>query len=143
MTIEDLKKNRIFLSLTDKQQTFVLEYCITGGDGKAAAQKAYDSPNPAALAADNLKTKKIRHVVNLFFGFDSDNTQPLTKEDLQGLLACRLRDKKLDHTPFAKLVAIYLNIAPWRNVGDPDIPTDMEPSQVDDIVQAMEKARKK
>lgn len=151
MTTEDLKKEAIFQTLTEKQRVFVIEYCSNGADKEKAAAVAYPNSNGKASriasASANLKVKKIAYLVNKFFGYDPNN-QVMSKEEFLGLLAGKLRDPKCSPAFFTSLASMYLRLVGWaRNNQPPEPPQQVQEPEpepdVDVLVRQIESQQRK
>lgn len=143
MTIEEVKKEGIYSSLTAQQKTFVLEYLTNGCDKQKAAEKAYPNcknyNSRMATAHDCLRNKKIALIVNRYFGYDP-NISPVSKQELIGLISDRLRSPQTTTALFVGLTSTLIRLSNWTIA---DVPTEEKPVEDRAIPNFLNKYAKK
>lgn len=112
-TVEGLKLHPLFQLLSRKQQEFVLAFIELKGDRVAAAKQVYSAKKPDAVAMRALRTAYIRQLLAIHYGYDADQAR-MTKTELAGLIAARLRKISTSDRSFAELAGCLLDLSLGR-----------------------------
>jgi len=148
-TIEGLQTHPRFKLLTTNQQKFLLAYIKFDGDREKAAKEVSDSRNPARAADKWMNSIKVRELLAIYYGYEAD-TLPMTRAELKGLIAARIRQPETEARDFVNLVKQYLELTSSKKpkaTGRPTIEEMEENAEeskvdIDALVAAIEKQKK-
>lgn len=147
-TIEGIKQHPLYQLLSAMQQVFLITYLETKGDRNAAVNKAgFKAKSKDVVAMRKLRSPYVRKLVSVYYGYANEQS-PMTKTELAGLIAGRLRKADISDSAFAKLSEhlIELNHRKKPVMGRPS-KDEVEQIQqqgdstVDELVKQIEKER--
>jgi hypothetical protein len=147
-TLDGLKTHPMFQLLTLKQQVFVITYIETNCDKvKAVTAAGFITTKPDVVAMRQMRSTYVRKLLSIYYGYDLEQSR-MTRTELSGLIAARLRKPNLANKDFAKLADQMMELN-WQKRG-PGRPTKQETKDstagsdqtIDGLVRQIEKERK-
>jgi hypothetical protein len=147
-TLEGLKTHPLFQLLTLKQQVFVTTYIETNGDREQAVIKAgFRTTKNDVVAMRQIRSTYVRKLLSLYYGYDLEESR-MSRTELSGLIAARLRKASLNNRDFTKLADQMMELN-WQKKG-PGRPSKQETKDnaadsdqtIDGLVRQIEKERK-
>jgi phage terminase small subunit len=109
-TIDGLKTHPLYGQLSEKQQKFLISYLENNGNRTLAASAAYVTDKPQSMGLKLLRHPVISKLIAIYHDYGIPNV-PMSKTELIGLIAGRLRDEKTSGKDFVALVTQYVEIA--------------------------------
>ena len=148
-TVEGIKQHPIFLLLTAKQQKFFLTYIETGGDREAAViQAGFRTKRNDVVAMRQLRSVYVRKLISIFYGYELEQAA-MSKSELTGLIAARLRQPNIKNSDFRHLSdqLIELSYRKRQKVGHPhkkemEQQTEDGAVAIDELVKKIEQERR-
>jgi hypothetical protein len=149
MTVEELKAHPLFGVLTERQKNFILAFISNGGDIAAAILTAgFSTKRPQLVGRRVMGSAYVRKLLSLYYGYTLENVQ-MSRLELAGLIAARLRDPKIGHNYFKNLATLWMEIAlkpknggtipKTKNIEDALVENE---ASIDDLVKQIEKQQK-
>jgi phage terminase small subunit len=146
-TLEGLVQHPLYQLLTLRQQAFVRAFIESKGNREFAVKQAgLSSKRPDVEAMKQLRTAYIRKLIATYYGYDVDQT-PMSRTELAGLIAARLRMPGIKDTDFRHLSEQLISLMehrrhrgrPRKDEGE-QVAQDAE-SEIDKLVKQIEKEK--
>lgn len=158
-TIEGLIVHPLWITLTYRQQRFVLEYIGNGKDKMKAAKAAYKCKNDKAAEDQGgriLRMVFVRKLLAAFYDYELE-AMPMSRQEYVALVATRMRDPNTKAGDFATLAKMMADLRDWDKpkkkpkpeaeievpepVVEPEKPLEPEPD-LDALIIKIEQERK-
>lgn len=139
--INGIKKHPLWHQLTSKQQNFLIAYIETLDRVQAVEKAGYEfsTEDAAELHATRLLSNfAVKNLLAAYFGYELQG-EILKKEEFLRLLSDRLRNPHTKTSEFVVMARITSELMLGKRGPGKSRPTNQS---VDDLVQAIEKARK-